>query len=391
MATRASTDFIKISEDILIKLSEIAENYNKQSIPQIQQVCHNFKIFYQEYYKQSQLSQQELLQHQREIAALIQASENIEVFSRFRKRRSINNILLSQAQKTRYLESLLTGFKTVFLKVIQQDFVQQIVIELQDGTPAIFETKDFFGLANFIQSSTIDAQGKLQQNAKMINSHVNFNSDLYNKVEIEEQYLNVYKQTRRRLNIFYDRIKKGLRQGEGLLLYRPGNYWIKFYVNNLGDVKQGLVNLIAHNGHLGSGIEKQVQDFAEIYIVQVDSVAGTLLQDVQKKIGQVIQQISVKSGSAKTGAHEGIIQLINTIADANVNQIYNLIADAFNIDKTKAESGSGRRNRVLENNDKDQQKLAQLLQNNCDNKVLQQIQKDISNIPNISIITNGII
>ena len=70
------------------------------------------------------------------------------------------------------------------------------------------------------------------------------------------------------------------------------------------------------------------------YIGQVDNTAGTLFQDIQDLENNL--QISVKSGSAQTGSHEELIQLIRKVKDGNIEEIRNLfIRDANQISEPR--------------------------------------------------------
>ena len=222
----------------------------------------------------------------------------------------------------------------MFLKTLGQNFVQEIVIENKDYTPIIIRLQDFTSMESFIKNSLQDFQGKLHSNNQMLNFINNKNhSDLYNKIYVKDSYINIYKETRRRLNVFYTKIKKGKSFGEALLLYKPDGTWIKFYVTTLGDVKEGYVSMVTAQPSLSNNIEQDIEIFTT-YIGQVDNTAGTLFQDIQDLENNL--QISVKSGSAQTGSHEELIQLIRKVKDGNIEEIRNLfIRDANQISEPR--------------------------------------------------------
>ena len=212
-------------------------------------------------------------------------------------------------------------------------------------------------LTSIIDSRAENLQGRLRQNKKLITrfkdrEHAKVLSNLYSNRQ--QQYEDTYSQARRRVNIFYSRTKRSY--GQSLLLYKKHDKWIKFWVANLGDLKEGYVTMVVrHQEDLPNDPELRMEIFTK-YIGQVDNIAGTLLQDVQT---QENQQISVKSGRAQTGSHQELINLIKTISVSAKDPV-TLIKDVFNKDLARSAEGSGRRNRILDPK-KDKEKLKSLL------------------------------
>jgi len=115
------------------------------------------------------------------------------------------------ANASRKLESLLTGFKTVFLKTLGKEFIQEIVIEDKDLTPIVIKLQGFSAMENFIRNSLSDFQGKLKSNNQMLNfiNNKDDHSNLYSKIIVQDSYIKIYQESRRRLNVFYNVIGKG--------------------------------------------------------------------------------------------------------------------------------------------------------------------------------------
>lgn len=174
---------------------------------------------------------------------------------------------------------------------------------------------------------------------RMINNRQR--SALYTKKDINNIYIQIYKQTRRRLNIFYNKIKKGFFGGTALLLYKPKGRWVRFFVSNMGDVKEGFVSMVVEDPKLNGNIEHQIKIFAEEYIGKVDNAIATLIQDIEF----MKQQISVKSGRSQTGSDKELLTLIDKVAKGDIKAI----EEVFKKDKEYVQSNKGRRNRVLKN------------------------------------------
>lgn len=166
-------------------------------------------------------------------------------------------------------------------------------------------------------------------------------NSLYTRKSIDNVYIQVYKQTRRRLNIFYNKIKRGYLGGSGLLLYKPERRWIRFFVSNMGDVKEGFVSMVVESPKLNNNIEHRIKTFAEDYIGKVDNAIATLIQDIEF----MKQQISVKSGKGQTGSDKELLKLIQKVANGNIKAI----EQVFEADRGYVQSEKGRRNRILKN------------------------------------------
>lgn len=234
--------------------------------------------------------------------------------------------------------------------------------------------KDF---SNFIGSALDNFQGKLKSNEQMLKIINNKQRNaLYTKKDIDSIYLQLYKQARRRLNIFYNKVKKSSSSGEGLLLYKPNRRWIKFWVSNLGDVKEGFLAIVVESPALSNNIEERIQLFAENYIGKVDNTPGTLVQDIEN----IKQQISSKSGSARTGSNKTLIELIRSVSEGNLNRI----AQIFEKDSEYANSGMGRRNKALSNKQANQ-KVAKIIGEGSETLARRSINNTIRNIKNVEL------
>lgn len=370
-------DFNTEAQKILNQLQELLNKQDSEILSALPPICNQFLLFYNNYYEQGKRTSKGLEAHQIQLQKLTNPDEEYSLYSGQRETESIRTYVTSLVNSTRKLESLLTGFKSVFLKTLNQNFVQQIVIESQGYTPIIIQlnNKSFNDMENFIKNSLSDFEGKLKSNNQMlqlINSK-NGNNNLYNKIYIKDPYLNIYRETRRRLNIFYTRVKKGSLFGEGLLLYKPHQQWIKFYVTTLGDVKEGFASMVSAQAEIKQNMQQDIQIFAEGYISKVDNIAGTLIQDIQNTKENL--QISVKSGSAQTGSHEELIKLIKKVASGEIDAI----REAFITDRNKSYEGSGQRNRIY--NDKEsKEKIADIISKASKEKAKQTIETIIPNL-----------
>ena len=261
----------------------------------------------------------------------------------FRNEKSIQQIVIADLNKTKQLQTLTLGLRTLYLKVLGYELIQTVVIEdPQNHYKPIIIDVNFKDFANFISESLDGYRGRLKQNQamlRMINNRQR--SSLYTKKNIDNIYIQIYKQTRRRLNIFYNRIKKSYLGGRGLLLYKPERKWIKFFVSNMGDVKEGFVSMVVESPKLNNNIEHRIKIFAEEYIGRVDNGIATLIQDVEF----IKQQISVKSGRGQTGSDEELLKLIAKVAKGDIQAI----EQVFNADRKYVQSGKGKRNRILQN------------------------------------------
>ena len=337
----ADVNFNDEAQKILKELQQLLNLEDKATFnDKLQETCNNFDNFYTNYYQNILTAQQELQKHKQQLQQLGEDPEKSSSYIRHKQSvsQSMKTTIVSLANAARQLETLLTGFKAVFLKTLNQDFVQQIVIENEEYEPIIIKLTDLSSMSNFIKSSTSDFQGKLKSNKEMLEFiNNNTHGSLYEKIYVVDPYIKVYKESRRRLNIFYDKVKKGQRYGEGLLLYKPNRRWIKFYVSNLGDLKQGYVSMVSEQTPLTAKIEHDIEIFTK-YIGRVDNLRGTLLQDIQT----ISSQISVKSGSAQTGSHEELIELIREIKNGNFKKI----EEIFNRDVINTQNEVGQRNRV---------------------------------------------
>lgn len=332
--------------------------------------------FYNKYYLNLIKNRKKLQQHKQNLKKLRQDPDKKLESLRDKVTTTIQESVISANNASRQLENLSTGFKTVFLKILGYDFVQQVVVENEDEDykPIILQLDDFKAMGSFIKDSTADFQGKLKTNQDILTTIQNKNSHnkLFKKIIVAEPYMEIYKESRRRLNIFYEKTKKPA-GGEGLLLYKPENEWIRFYVLNLGDLKEGYVSMIADQPNVNTNkMEKNIQIFAEEYIGKVDNVIGTLWQDVQTIINAHNVLISVKSGSAQTGTHEGLVDLIDKISKGKVEQIYDIINDVLQRDKALAQKGSGRRDRVYDD-DESKKKIASMIFKSSEKKARKEI------------------
>ena len=366
-------DFNAEAEKILKQLQELLDKQDSEILSALPPICNQFLLFYNNYYKQGERTSKGLRAHQIQLQKLVNPDEQYSFYNGQRETESIRTYVTSLVNSARKLESLLTGFKSIFLKTLGQNFVQQIVIESEDYTPIIIQldNKNFNDMENFIKTSLTDFEGKLKSNKQMLQFINNKNNNnLYNKIYIKDPYLNIYKETRRRLNIFYRKVKKGSLFGEGLLLYKPHQRWIKFYVTTLGDVKEGFASMVSAQAEITQNMQYDIQIFAEEYIGKVDNIAGTLIQDIQNVEENL--QISIKSGSAQTGSHEELIKLIEKVASGNVDAI----REAFIIDKNKSHSGFGQRNRIYSNKES-KEKIATMIDKASKEKAKQTIEATI--------------
>lgn len=369
-------DFQRQAENILEQLQKIVEQQDNQIIiDKLKPICQRFSVVY-DYFYQHDISYNEALQQYgkflKHLTVLSQSSdESSNVIQDLNNIHKIQN--LSQFNNQRYgliqqLQIILTGFKSIFLRLIGQEFVQVVVVEVEDEhgnlIPQTYQMQNWMDLASIIVDRTDGLQGRLMQNKKMAQ---HFEKRQHNTIfeKIASNHIEkcnaIYSQAKRRINIFYT--VTGHTGGQSLLLYKLSNRWFKFWVANLGDLKEGYVTMVMkHQGEIPTEQERQIQLFTR-YIGQVDNIAGTLLQDVQT---QQNQQISVKSSRAQTGSHMEIIALIKEIANSNDSPL-NLINKAFQKDKVASLTGKGRRNRLLDSK-KDKEKLAKLLKKNGANK-----------------------
>lgn len=363
--TKQATEILKILQDLL---NQDDEEVFKQKL---QNICNKFIQFYQNYYQINIDARIELQKHKDSIKALKEDpdlnSEYIEQKHAFTS--TIQSTIVSLVNGARQLETILTGFKTVFLKTLNQNFIQQIVIEAGDDQqgyePIIIQLNNFSAMSNFIASSTLDFQGRLKSNKELFQSiDKKQHNDLYRKIWIQRPYIEIYKESRRRLNVFYDKIKKGYRYGEALLLYKPKQRWIKFYVTTLGDVKEGFAAMVAAQATIKHNKELDIQTFAEEYIGKVDNITGALVQDIQN----INNQIAIKSGSAQTGSHQQLIKIIKAVADGD----FETIRKAFESDETKISTNSGQRNRIY-NNKESKEKIATMIKMQSEKKAKQAI------------------
>jgi len=79
--------------------------------------------------------------------------------------------------------------------------------------------------------------------------------------------------------------------------------------------------MVTKQPNLVNEIEKDIGIFTT-YIGEVDNTAGTLVQDIQALENTL--QISAKSGSAQTGSHEPLIDLIRKVGKGNFEEIRNV-------------------------------------------------------------------
>lgn len=363
--------FQEQAQNILDRIQDLVENYDVEKINQnLKRICQDFSNFYDKFYEKNVEYYQQgeewknIIEHMKNMQRSRDTKDEdisiIENFMKDKRRRKIRQIIVSKITLTKQLQSLLTGFKTLFLKTLNKTFVQMVVFEDQGKQfePAIIKINNFNGLSSFIKSSANDFQGKLMSNNTILQQYNN-NQDKYQKIEIDQSYIDIYKQTRRRLNIFYEKAHRPS-YGESLLLYHIQK-WYKFWINNLGDVKQGFIAMSLNKGNIDSNMQKNIQMFTT-FIGKVDNTPGTLLQDIQQ-IQQIIQdqielQISSKSGAAKTGSHKELINLIKNIANSNNGKA--LIEEIFTKDAQYSKKQSGQRNRLLDD-EKDKDKLQRLL------------------------------
>ena len=369
----ADVNFNDEAQKILKELQQLLDKEDSQIFEALPPLCKQFLIFYNNYYQQENRTKQGLYIHQKKLQNLINIDQQ-SPYVEHKATESISTLVTTLANSARKLESLLTGFKTVFLKTLGYNYVQQIVIENEDYIPIIIQLENFSGMENFIRSSLLDFEGKLKTNKQMLQFINNKNhSDLYSKIYVQAPYNNIYKETRRRLNIFYTKIKKGKMFGEGLLLYKPHQQWIKFYVTTLGDVKEGFVSMVSAQAALTHHMEYDIQLFAEQYIGKVNNIAGTLFQDVQNLEKKL--QISVKSNSAKTGSHDELIEIITQVASGNLEKI----REVFTSDEVKAKNESGQRNRVFSDKES-KEKIAQMMSKLSDKKAREAVAEQVLNL-----------
>lgn len=331
--------------------------------------------FYNTYYPELIKKRKDLQQHKNDIKNILHQDPDADSSYTAQKKSvntSIRETVISANNAARQLENLLTGFKTIFLKALDIDFVQRIVVEEIDEnkkfTPIILQLESFQGMSKFISDATSQFQGKLKSNQKMLNyiNSRNSHTKLFTKLIVTEPYIKIYQESRRRLNIFYEKTNKSNFSGEGLLLYKPEERWISFFVLNLGDLKEGYVSMTVQQPQVNTNnIDKGIQTFTG-YIGKVDNIAGTLWQDIQDTINNF--QISVKSGSAQTGSHEQLISLIELVSKGNFQQIRNIYEQNKNI----AQSGVKARDRIYTDNES-KEKIASMIFKRSKEKTKQKI------------------
>lgn len=368
------TNFNKEAKKILENIQKYINQEDTKNFKLMQYACDDFLKFYKQYYEDESLNimqVQQLENHVENLKNMLQFDGNNN-YSENKINQSIQQIVLTNVDKARKLETLLTGFKTMFLKFLGYDFIQQIVIETEEFTPIIIELQDFSSMQPFIKSATSEMQGKLKDNQTILDMYNTklHNEKLYSTISSLKEYQKIYSESRRRLNIFWEKIGKGHFSGEGFLFYKPQSRWKKFYVNSLGDLKQGYISMSIEQPQLSPEEELNIEIFTT-YIGKVDNIRGTLLQDVQN----IKKQISSKSGSASTGSHKDLIDLITLVRNGNISSIQQY----FNKDLAKSRSGKGQRNYIYEDNEA-KNKIAEMMSTNSLDKAEKVIKKIIQSV-----------
>lgn len=373
-----SVQFDNEAQKILEKLQELLNEDDEKKFTKLKSTCKDFIKFYKKYYENAVEQLKNLQQQYQRIKNLKNSVDQQYInqqsaYTQHRQEstRSIQEYMGYLVNGARQLENLLTGFKSVFLNILGQNFVQQIVVESENYQPIIIQLKDFSSMSYFIKEHTTDFQGKLKSNIQMLKMvDAKQHNNLYTKIWVEDPYIKIYQQSRRRLNIFYDNVKNGSRQGEALLLYKPHQRWLKFFVLNLGDLKEGFVSMVSDQAQTASNMEQNIEIFTK-YIGKVDNIQGALLQDVQNIIQNL--QISVKSGSAETGSHNVLINMINEISKASGNNIRKIIEDTFSIDYQKAIEEKGQRDKLYTNKEA-KEKIATMISKQSGKKAEQAVE-----------------
>lgn len=356
-----NSQFNSEAQQILQELQKLLDKEDAKAILEggLKETCENFINFYDNYYKEeNKIKGKSLVAHRIQLQNLINPEQQSS-YGGQRAKESIKTTVSTLANASRKLESLLTGFKAVFLKTLGKEFVQEIVIEDKDLTPIVIRLQGFSAMENFIRNSLSDFQGKLKSNNQMLNfiNNKDDHSNLYSKIIVQDAYIKIYQESRRRLNIFYNAIEKGRHYGQALLLYKPDGVWKKFYITTLGDVKEGYIAMVTKQPNLANEIEKDIGIFTT-YIGEVDNTAGTLVQDIQA-LEQTLQ-ISAKSGSAQTGSHKPLIDLIRKVRNGNFEEIRNVFTK-------DSKQESKQRNRIY--NDKEsKEKIAKMISDSSKKK-----------------------
>ncbi len=356
-----NSQFNSEAQQILQELQRLLNKEDAKTILEggLKEICENFINFYDNYYKEeNKIKGKGLVAHRMQLQNLINPEQQSS-YGGQRAKESIKTTVSTLANASRKLESLLTGFKTVFLKTLGKEFIQEIVIEDKDLTPIVIKLQGFSAMENFIRNSLSDFQGKLKSNNQMLNfiNNKDDHSNLYSKIIVQDSYIKIYQESRRRLNVFYNVIGKGRYYGQALLLYKPDGTWKKFYITTLGDVKEGYIAMVTKQPNLVNEIEKDIGIFTT-YIGEVDNTAGTLVQDIQALENTL--QISAKSGSAQTGSHEPLIDLIRKVGKGNFEEIRNVFT-------RDSKQESKQRNRIY--NDKEsKEKIAKMISDSSKKK-----------------------
>lgn len=367
--------FSEQAEQVLKNIQEIRDKSNKKIVfEKIRPACTRFMEFYQ-YYEdalQKEGSQGYVQIHLKELKAFANIENDPqEAYSAARDFNNTQLEIIKKAQMTRQLQKLLSAFKRVFINALGYDFIESVVIETENHEPIVIQfDDDAQGLENFINSYTDDWQGRLEQDTQMYQKIIANNSKFKQK-KIDTSYVEVYQEARRRIDIFYNYAQR--KYGEALLLYKTEGTWKKFYVLNLGDLKEGFLSLIYNEIKLPMNMQKRIEEFTN-QIGSVDNAAGTIYQD----IALLNTLVSSKTARAQTGSNEGLINIIKTISETG--DLY-AIRQVYLKDKS---TESKARNRILYSDKNDEKNFSEADKNKVAKMIskesLEKAQKEINGI-----------
>lgn len=367
--------FSEQAEQVLKNIQEIRDKSNKKIVfEKIRPACTRFMEFYQ-YYEdalQKEGSQGYVQIHLKELKAFANIENDPqEAYSAARDFNNTQLEIIKKAQMTRQLQKMLSSFKRVFINALGYDFIESVVIETENHEPIVIQfDDDVQGLENFINSYTDDWQGRLEQDTQMYQKII-VNSSKFKQKKIDPSYVEVFQEARRRIDIFYNYAKR--KSGEALLLYKPKGIWNKFYVLNLGDLKEGFLSLIYNEIELPMNMQDRIEKFTQ-QIGNVDNTTGTIYQD----IALLNTLVSSKSARAQTGSNTGLINIIKTISETG--DLY-AIRQVYLKDRS---TGSKTRNRILHSDENDEKTFSEADKNKVAKMIneesLEKAQQEINGI-----------
>ena len=345
--------YIKQAANIIEELLKLEKEFNAISTPnlnQLQSLCQQYVNFEEKFFKEQKIRFTSL-KRKRNIQALVKKNENVSALVQYLHDQQQEYFLLADYYKT--LSIILSGFQSVFNKVIGNDFVQQFIIEGEDFTPIIIEANSFVYFQQIFTGQVNNYRHRIQSNQEVLSKYQKLiNKRYFHVVSTSDKYQETYKEVRRRVQISNKLLQRSdkVKSFQAILLYKRSGSWIKRYINNLGDLKQAYGAMVAAYQLPMISLQERVGYFADHYISKVDSVEGTIAQDYFENRwddtqGLINRQISAKSSKGRQGSYQNVISLIRNIASvSSPAEIRNIILNKFNMDLAAQQQGKGRRN-----------------------------------------------